>query len=58
MGHSIVHVRGRYIVSPESQLAEDAGILQAYLDGTVSGKVVPLVAAPAAAVPAAGARNG
>jgi integrase len=63
MGHSIVHVRGRYIVSPESQLADDARLLEAYIAGAVSGKVVPIgavpsVAASAAAVPAAGAGSG
>jgi integrase len=55
MGHSIQHVRGRYIVSPESQLEEDAKLLEAYIAGAASGKVVPLAVAPAAANHAAGA---
>jgi integrase len=41
-GHSDGHVRGRYIIPPDSQLAEDAAKLDAYLAGTKAGKVVTL----------------
>jgi integrase len=41
-GHSDAHVRGRYIIPPESQLAADAARLDEYLSGSVAGKVVAL----------------
>jgi integrase len=44
-GHSDGHVRGRYIIPPETQLIADARILDAYLAGSLAGKVVAIDAA-------------
>jgi integrase len=41
-GHSDGHVRGRYIIPPDSQLAEDAAKLDAYLQGATEGRVVSI----------------
>jgi integrase len=62
-GHADAHVSGRYIHPPDSQLVDDAARLDAYLEGAIAGKIVPisggtLAEAPAAAIPVAGAGNG
>jgi hypothetical protein len=44
-GHSDGHVRGRYIIPPDSQLADDAAKLDAYLARATEGKVRTLATA-------------